>query len=45
MASTSAYPYCLRLGDRLLMFYNGNGFGQSGFGLAEAVIPGGLPAE
>lgn len=39
-----AYPYCLRLGDRLLMFYNGNGFGKSGFGVAEAVIPGGSPA-
>lgn len=33
-----AYPYCLRLGDRLLMFYNGNGFGKSGFGVAEATI-------
>jgi hypothetical protein len=34
-----AYPYCLRLNDRLLMFYNGNGFGRSGFGFAEAIIP------
>lgn len=30
-----AYPYCLRIDDRLLMFYNGNGFGRSGFGVAE----------
>lgn len=35
-----AYPCCLRLGDRLLMFYNGNGFGKSGFGVAEARITG-----
>ena len=30
-----AYPYCLPVNDRLLMFYNGNGFGKSGFGYAE----------
>jgi hypothetical protein len=33
-----AYPYCLRIADRLLMFYNGNGFGKSGFGYAECHI-------
>jgi hypothetical protein len=33
-----AYPYCLRLDDRLLMFYNGNGFGKSGFGFAECSL-------
>lgn len=30
-----AYPNIVRVDDRLLMFYNGNGFGQSGFGVAE----------
>ena len=33
-----AYPYCLRIDDRLLMFYNGNGFGKSGFGYAESQL-------
>lgn len=33
-----AYPYCLRLGERLLMFYNGNGFGKTGFGYAECSL-------
>jgi predicted GH43/DUF377 family glycosyl hydrolase len=28
------YPYVVRLKDRYLMFYNGNGFGASGFGYA-----------
>jgi hypothetical protein len=28
-------------GKRLLMSYNGNGFGNCGFGVAEAVIAGG----
>ena len=31
-----AYPHVLPLEDKLLMFYNGNGFGASGFGLAIA---------
>jgi predicted GH43/DUF377 family glycosyl hydrolase len=31
------YPYVLRVGDRLLMFYNGNRHGLTGFGYAEAV--------
>lgn len=30
-----AYPNIVQVEDRLLMFYNGNGFGQSGFGVAE----------
>jgi hypothetical protein len=34
-----AYPYVLRIDNRLLMFYNGNGFGRTGFGLAESVVP------
>ena len=29
-----AYPYVISDNDKLLMFYNGNGFGQSGIGLA-----------
>jgi hypothetical protein len=28
------YPYVLEVSDRLLMFYNGNSFGQSGIGCA-----------
>jgi predicted GH43/DUF377 family glycosyl hydrolase len=28
------YPYVIRIKDRYLMFYNGNGFGASGFGYA-----------
>jgi predicted GH43/DUF377 family glycosyl hydrolase len=31
------YPYVLRVGGRLLMFYNGNHHGVTGFGYAEAV--------
>lgn len=30
-----AYPYVFADGQKLYMFYNGNGFGQSGFGYAE----------
>ncbi|MBQ0958437.1 hypothetical protein KAK06_05650 [Ideonella sp. 4Y11] len=30
-----AYPYVLNLGERQLLFYNGNGFGRTGFGVAE----------
>lgn len=29
------YPHVIRCNGRLLMFYNGNGFGESGFGYAE----------
>lgn len=32
------YPYVIKEGHNLLMFYNGNGFGQSGIGCASAVI-------
>ncbi|WP_027793044.1 glycoside hydrolase family protein [Paraburkholderia acidipaludis] len=32
-----AYPEVVEAGGRLLLFYNGNGFGASGFGYAEAV--------
>ena len=30
-----AYPYIVNVQDKTLMFYNGNGFGQTGFGYAE----------
>ena len=30
-----AYPCVVEVGDRLLMLYNGNGFGRDGFGCAE----------
>jgi hypothetical protein len=29
------YPHVVKHNDKLLMFYNGNGFGESGFGYAE----------
>lgn len=32
------YPHILKVDDKYLMFYNGNGFGRSGFGLAELEI-------
>ncbi|MCU0647908.1 MAG: hypothetical protein MUF00_07925 [Gemmatimonadaceae bacterium] len=38
-SETIAYPYVLPVGDRLLMFYNGNGFGRTGFGVAECALP------
>ncbi|HEV3473272.1 MAG TPA: hypothetical protein VG408_08730 [Actinomycetota bacterium] len=31
----NAYPYVVRSRDRVYLFYNGNGFGASGFGYAE----------
>ena len=30
----TAYPYVIRTPEKILMFYNGNGFGASGFGYA-----------
>ncbi|WP_456460915.1 hypothetical protein [Reichenbachiella sp.] len=33
-----AYPHVIRTGPKLLMFYNGNGFGESGIGYAEMTI-------
>jgi hypothetical protein len=33
-----AYPAVLRIRDRLLMFYNGNGFGQTGILMATAPV-------
>ena len=32
-----AYPYVIRFNDKYWMFYNGNGFGKSGFGYAEEI--------
>ncbi|MBQ3839238.1 MAG: hypothetical protein IKC23_00195 [Fibrobacter sp.] len=29
-----AYPYVIKIKDKLVMFYNGNGFGKTGFGYA-----------
>ena len=29
------YPHIVQVGNKYLMFYNGNGFGESGFGYAE----------
>lgn len=31
-----AYPHVIKLDNKYTMFYNGNGFGQQGFGFAEA---------
>jgi predicted GH43/DUF377 family glycosyl hydrolase len=33
-----AYPHVIKLDNRLLMFYNGNGFGETGFGYAERLL-------
>lgn len=30
-----AYPYVVKVKNKFLLFYNGNGFGQSGFGFAQ----------
>lgn len=35
-AEMIAYPHVIPFNNKLLMFYNGNGFGASGFGLAVA---------
>jgi predicted GH43/DUF377 family glycosyl hydrolase len=32
------YPYIVQNEDQLIMFYNGNGFGENGFGYATASI-------
>jgi predicted GH43/DUF377 family glycosyl hydrolase len=29
------YPYIYKYNEKIYMFYNGNGFGKSGFGYAE----------
>ena len=38
-----AYPYVFRHGERAYMLYNGNGYGQSGFGLARLATVGAPP--
>jgi hypothetical protein len=30
-----AYPYVIKVREKWYMFYNGNGFGKTGFGYAE----------
>jgi predicted GH43/DUF377 family glycosyl hydrolase len=32
------YPHIVQVGEKYLMFYNGNGFGKSGFGYAELEV-------
>ena len=38
----TAYPGTVRVGDRYLMWYSGNGYGGSGIGLATAKVPQGV---
>jgi hypothetical protein len=33
-STMQCYPYVIEIDGKLCMFYNGNGFGQSGIGLA-----------
>lgn len=33
------YPHVIKTGGRLYLFYNGNGFGRSGFGYATSIEP------
>lgn len=37
-SSIITYPYVFKLSDKYIMIYNGNGFGQTGFGYAELEI-------
>ena len=37
----TAYPGVIRVGDRYLMWYSGNGYGSQGIGLATADAPRG----
>ena len=39
----TCYPSVVRVGTRAYLFYNGNGFGQSGIGVA--ILEGGLPGR
>lgn len=39
-AAMQAYPCVVPRGDELLLFYNGDGFGQTGFGFARMLIAG-----
>lgn len=38
-ADMVSYPHILRLNDKTYLFYQGNGMGQTGFGLAELTNP------
>lgn len=40
-SAMTAYPGTIRVGDRYLMWYCGNGYGSSGIGLATADVPRG----
>ncbi|KVU55433.1 hypothetical protein E2P84_28170 [Burkholderia cepacia] len=40
-----AYPEVVQVGDRLYMFYNGDGFGASGFGYAQARATNGIQGD
>lgn len=33
-----AYPHVIKVKNKLLLFYNGNGFGKTGFGYAEKIL-------
>lgn len=35
--SASCYPALIHAGSRMLMFYNGNGYGRTGFGVSEVL--------
>lgn len=37
-ANMICYPHIVKVDNRYYMFYNGNGFGKSGFGYAECVV-------
>jgi hypothetical protein len=39
-AAMQAYPCVVARGDELFLFYNGDGFGQTGFGFARVLMPG-----
>jgi hypothetical protein len=38
-AAMQAYPCVVARGDELFLFYNGDGFGQTGFGFARVLMP------
>ena len=38
-AAMQAYPCVVPRGDELFLFYNGDGFGQTGFGFARVLMP------
>jgi hypothetical protein len=39
-AAMQAYPCVVPYGSDLYLFYNGDGFGQTGFGFARVLMPG-----